>query len=72
VETLDSILARARSLSLADRLRLAEALFEEAKTRTKSDEDDVGMRGLASWTESTRNEDWSQFYSDTLRQRRVG
>ncbi len=68
----DAILQQTRSLSLADRLQLARVLFEEAKAEAQADEIDAGVKGLAAWTESTGDEDWSEFYPATLRQKKVG
>ncbi|MCI0630748.1 MAG: hypothetical protein L0Y44_08870 [Phycisphaerales bacterium] len=57
--TFDSIVEQARSLTLADRLRLARLLLEEAKIENQTDEIGVGERGLSAWSDSTRGEDWS-------------
>jgi hypothetical protein len=68
----DSIHEQARSLPLADRLRLARLLLEQAKLDDQSDEIGVGQRGLAAWSDSARAEDWSEFYPASLRKRKVG
>ena len=68
----DSIIQNARALPLADRIRLARMLLEEASVATESDELGAGKRGLAALTDSTRGEDWSQFYPSSLQSRKVG
>lgn len=68
----DSIHDQARSLSPADRVRLAQLLLEEAGREDQNDEIGVGQRGLAAWSDSTRGEDWSEFYPNSLRKRKVG
>ena len=68
----DAILQRSRLLNLADRLKLARMLFEEARAEDRADEVEAGLRGLATWTESARGGDWSEFYPAGLRRRKVG
>lgn len=70
--TFDSIIKAARSLNLAERVRLARTLLAEASSDVQDDEAAVGRRGLASLTASTRDEDWSEFYPPDLRQRKAG
>lgn len=72
MENVDSILQRARSLPIADRLRIAQALFEDARSEQQTDEADAGRRGLAAWTESTREQDWSACYPPTLQEKKAG
>lgn len=64
--SIESILHAARQLDLSDRLRLAQMLFEEADSECRRDEVAAGERGLASLTESTSDEDWSEFYPPDL------
>lgn len=68
----DSIFDDARALPPEDRIRLARMLMPEGAARNDADEIGVGERGLAAWTDSTRNEDWSEFYPTSLRKRKVG
>ena len=68
----NSVHDQARRLPLADRLRLARQLLEEGDIELQSDEAEAGERGLAEWTDSTRGEDWSEFYPPSLRKRKVG
>ena len=68
----DSIHNQARGLPLTDRQRLARLLLAETSTGEPTDEIAVGERGLAAWTDSTRSEDWSQFYPPSLRKRKAG
>ena len=46
MEDFDSILRRSRLLNIADRLRLAQTLFAEAKTEDRADEIGAATRGL--------------------------
>lgn len=69
--SIDSILHAARQLDLSDRLRLAQMLFEEADSECRRDEVTAGERGLTSLTESTRDEDWSEFYPPDLQNGKV-
>ena len=64
---IESLLEEARSLSTAERRQLAEMLLAQAGEEADRDEAEVGKRGLATWTESTRAEDWSPFYPSQLR-----
>ena len=64
---IESLLKEARSLSTAERRQLAELLLAQAGEEADRDEAAVGRRGLATWTESTRSEDWSPFYPSKLR-----
>jgi hypothetical protein len=68
----NSVREQARRLSTADRLRLAKQLLAEARDEIPGDEIETGERGLAEWTDSTRGEDWSEFYPPSLRKRKVG
>ena len=66
------ILQQARMLSAVERMRLIEALLKEVATEADADEIGVGVRGLHAWSDSTRGEDWSEFYPAVLRKRKVG
>lgn len=62
----ESLLSEAKSLSNAERRRLAELLLEQAAVEVEADETAAGRRGLRAWTESSSGEDWSQFYPRSL------
>lgn len=64
---LETILEQARRLSIDEREQLLRLLSAEGFVDGADDEAACGERGLAAWTESTRNEDWSMFYPETLR-----
>jgi hypothetical protein len=64
---LEAILEQANGLSPVEREQLLHRLSAKAFGDSVDDEASVGMRGLAMWTESARDEDWSMFYPDTLR-----
>ena len=64
---LEAILEQANGLSPIERERLLQLLSAQAFGDFVDDEAAVGKRGLAALTESTRDEDWSVFYPDTLR-----
>lgn len=62
---LEQIISEAGALSASERRRLIEILRQQLAAEAESDED-VGRRGLASWTESARGEDWAAYYPDDL------
>lgn len=64
---LEAILRQASSLSPDERARLIEVLCGQADLQADADQAAVGERGLAAWTASTRDESWTEFYPDTLR-----
>ena len=64
---LESLLSNAKSLTNAERRRLAELLLQQAELEAETDEKAAGQRGLRAWTESASGEDWSEYYPDTLR-----
>jgi hypothetical protein len=64
---LESILRDARRLPPEELARLLSALMESGDSQEAVEETLAGQRGLANWTESTRQEDWSEFYPDSLR-----
>ena len=64
--TLASILEQVNSLPPSDRTKLARLLFEQLEAEAEAEEMAVGQRGLTALTESTRGEDWAQYYPDTL------
>jgi len=63
----EAILEQANGLSPAEREELLRRLAAQAFGASAEDDDAVGNRGLAAWTESTRGEEWAMFYPDTLR-----
>jgi hypothetical protein len=65
--SLKYILQEARSLSPAERAELIAQLLDQAGKELDAYETEVGHRGLAAWTESTRGESWEAFYPDGLR-----
>ncbi len=64
---LESILEQAKSLSAPELDELMKALSSFAFDGCGEDDASVGKRGLAALTESTKNEDWSMYYPDELR-----
>jgi hypothetical protein len=62
----ESLLADAKSLTNAERRRLAELLLQQADLEAEADEKAAGLRGIRAWTESASGEDWSEYYPDTL------
>lgn len=64
---LEVILEQANGLSPSEREQLLRLLSAQAFGNDADDEAAVGMRGLAAWTLSTQDEDWSMFYPDALR-----
>ncbi len=62
---LESIVEQAKLLSASERAELI-AILKEGEIDSESDEA-VGLRGLAALTESTRHEDWSEFYPESIR-----
>ena len=63
---LDSILSDAKSLTYAERRKLAELLLRETELEAEADDTAAGLRGLRVWTESASKEDWSAYYPDDL------
>ena len=63
---IESLYSEAKSLSNADRRRLAELLLRDATVEADADDATVGQRGLHAWTESTMGEDWSDVYPHDL------
>ncbi|MBD3355747.1 MAG: hypothetical protein GF363_01200 [Chitinivibrionales bacterium] len=63
---LDTILAEARTLSPAQRTELVHKLLEQSNQEAKEDETQTGRRGLETWTQSARAEDWERYYPDSL------
>ena len=63
---LESLLSEAKSLTIAERRRLAELLLQQAALQTEADDAAAGLRGLRAWTESATEEDWSEYYPDSL------
>jgi len=64
---LEAILQEARSLSPTERAELVAILLQQADWDAGPDDVAAGQRGLTAWTESARDESWSEFYPDTLR-----
>jgi len=64
---LEAILEQANGLSAVQREQLVRLLSAQAFAQGGDDEAAAGKRGLAVWTASTKGEDWSMFYPDTLR-----
>jgi len=64
---LEIVLEQANGLSTVEREQLLHLLSAQAFGESVDDDAAVGTRGLAAWTESTQDEDWSMFYPDTLR-----
>lgn len=63
---LEAILKEAGALTPAERAELAALLAQEAEREAEAHEAGAGARGLAAWTESASDEDWSEFYPSTL------
>lgn len=61
-----AILDKAGALSPAEQLELVKFLMERLAAESEADEIAVGQRGLAAWTESSREEDWTPFYPPDL------
>lgn len=68
MSNLERILEEAKSLSPHDRERLVELLRRHLFSDGDNDAA-IGARGLTELTESTRNEDWSDLYPATIRER---
>lgn len=64
---LEAILKQVSALSAAEQVQLAAKLLEQAGQEHLTDEMAAGRRGLAARTESSRDEDWSEFYPEVLR-----
>ena len=64
----EAILKEAEGLSEVEQSELIRVLVSRAPSEEADCEDSsVAQRGLASWTESTRGEDWSGFFPESLR-----
>lgn len=69
----ESILELARALTDEERVRLAGLLLQNQEpAEEEQDEIESGKRGLQSWSDSARDDDWSDFYPPSLRHKRVG
>jgi hypothetical protein len=66
---LESLLSDAKSLTIAERRRLAELLLEQTALEAEADDAAAGQRGLRAWSESAMGEDWSEYYPDSLHPR---
>ena len=66
---IEVILKDASSLSVDERRRLIELLCRQLDNSHETEEA-AGRRGLAAWTDSTRDEDWSPYYPPELRESR--
>jgi hypothetical protein len=66
---IEVILKDASSLSADERRQLIELLCRQLDNSHETEEA-VGRRGLAAWTNSTRDEDWSAHYPPELRDSR--
>lgn len=64
---LEAILKQTDGLSPDQREQLVHLLSAQAFSQGGDDKAAIGKRGLAAWTESTQDEDWSMFYPDALR-----
>ena len=64
---LESILKGIDALSDDERAEILAKLLQIATPEPEADEIAAGQRGLASWTQSTRNESWTEFYPAELR-----
>jgi len=63
---LEAILKKVDRLSVNDRAQLLRILLEAMERDAEADQIATGQHGLAAWTESTRDESWSDLYPDTL------
>ncbi|MFQ5501609.1 MAG: hypothetical protein ACE5EQ_04830 [Phycisphaerae bacterium] len=63
---LEDILKEVDCLSDEERTKLLAILLKSPERHSTADERASGQHGLASWTESTRGESWSEFYPDSL------
>ncbi len=63
---LEVILKEVDCLSVNERAQLVRMLLEAMERDAEADEIATGQRGLAAWTDSTRDESWSDFYPETL------
>jgi hypothetical protein len=63
---LDPILSAVRGLSEAERRELLALLLADSLRDRDDDDAAIGARGLAAFTASVRNEDWSAFYPPEL------
>lgn len=64
---LESILEQAKRLSPPELEELMKALSSFLFDGSGEDDAAVGRRGLIALTESTKDEDWSMYYPDELR-----
>ena len=67
MSNLQAALNEANSLSDSELRELVRMLAQRAATVFDEDDERVGQRGLSSWSESTRAEDWSEHYPESLR-----
>jgi hypothetical protein len=67
---LDTIMAQVAHLSPDERAELIALLVRQPPGAAEIDEIAAGERGLAAWTESCRDEDWSAYYPETLNNQR--
>lgn len=63
----EDFLRYAQSLPSGEIARLIDELKRLVAEEELSRDIEVGRHGLAAWTESTRDEDWSEFYPQQLR-----
>jgi hypothetical protein len=63
----ESLLSEARSLTNAERLKLAELILKQAALEAQEADAEAGRRGLLAWTAAVHGEDWSAYYPDRLR-----
>lgn len=63
---LDTIMEHVAHLSPDERAELIALLVRQPPSAAEIDEIAAGERGLAAWTESCREEDWSAYYPDTF------
>ncbi len=64
---LEKILAEILALREPERDELLARLLANGLSSAQHDDEAAGQRGLAAWTEATREEDWSPFYPPELR-----
>ena len=67
---LDTIMEQVAHLSPDERARLVAMLVHKSPDAAEIDGIAAGERGLAAWTESCRDEDWSAYYPETLNNQR--
>ena len=62
----EAILEQTNGLTPPERKELLRMLAAQTFGHSADGEAAVGQRGLAAWAESTRGEDWSMYYPDSL------